>query len=128
MFEGGNGGGMIFRHGDPTCTVESIAPVSVAEPGYHDRAGTAARGMHETVIAQINADVRERVVEGVEENQVARLEISPIERLRGFTDRPAVARQPDSGDLLEDVIDKAAAVEPGVGRVAPPDDRDCPPG
>jgi len=74
--------------------------------------------MHEAAIAQIDADVRERVVEGVEENQIAGLEIGPVERLGGFADRQAVVGQLDAGHLVEDMVDEAAAIESGLGRRA----------
>src|SRR5512135_905459 len=87
LLEGGKRGRARLRHGDAPRTVEPLMPVTGAEPGYHDRAGAAARGMHEAVIAQIDADVGERVIKGIEENQVARLEIRlMIEGLRRFAD------------------------------------------
>ena len=33
--------------------------------------GTRARGMHEVVVAQVDADMREGAAHGVEENQVS---------------------------------------------------------
>jgi hypothetical protein len=72
--------------------------------------------MHETVVAQIDADMGERAVEGIEEDQVAWLEFFACQRLGRLADRAAVARQRDAGRFPEHVADEAAAVEAAFGR------------
>lgn len=74
--------------------------------------------MHKTVIAQINADMGKRAVEGIEEDQIARQKFGLRQRQRGLANRAAVTRQHDAGRLPVHVADEAAAIEPGFGRRA----------
>ena len=69
-------------------------------------------------ISQINADMRKRTIERVEKNQIAGLKFSRRQRLRGFTDGTAVARQDNAGGLPEHMADEPAAIEPGFRRNA----------
>jgi hypothetical protein len=71
--------------------------------------------MHKAVIAQVNADMGKRAVEGIEKDQIAWLEFRLRQRLCRFADRAAVARQDYAGSLLAGMADETAAVDPGLG-------------
>ena len=70
--------------------------------------------MHEAVVAEVDADVREGAAHGVEENEVARLEFVLGD---GFADLALFlggARQGLAEGVLEDELDEAAAIEAAV--------------
>lgn len=73
--------------------------------------------MHETIIAEIDADMGIRSIEGIEEDQVARLKFIAFERLGELADGQAVARQLHAGGLTENMADEAATVHACLGRV-----------
>ncbi len=79
-----------------------------------------ARRMDEAVVADVDADVRERPLQGVEEDEVAgrsssRLTVDQAGRRRLLV---GAARQHQAEAHLEDVAREAAAVEAGLGRRA----------
>ncbi|MNU06230.1 hypothetical protein D3C72_2513560 [compost metagenome] len=61
--------------------------------------------------------MRERPVHGVEEHQIADLQLVVADRPRQRRDLRRIVRQPDAGGVLVDVGHHAAAVEAGL-RVA----------
>ena len=76
--------------------------------------------MDELVVAEIDADVREREAPGVEEHEVARLQFGQLDYLADVAHVLRGARQRDARHLLEHVADEPAAIESGFRRVAAP--------
>ncbi|ODV42085.1 hypothetical protein AWV79_30130 [Cupriavidus sp. UYMMa02A] len=74
--------------------------------------------MHELVVTDIDADVREGLAHGVEEHQIARAQIIGSHGRADLADFNGTARQHEAEGVIEHVADKAAAVQAGFGAVA----------
>ena len=74
--------------------------------------------MYKLVVADINADVRERVAHGVEEHQVARTQFSRLDAGANAAHFNSAARQQKTERVVEDIADEAAAVEARFRRIA----------
>ena len=76
--------------------------------------------MHELVVADIDADVRERAAHRIEEHQIARLQVAHANLLAHPAHFLGAARQRHTERVLEHVAHEAAAIEPRIRRVAAP--------
>jgi hypothetical protein len=85
---------------------------------FHPHLAAGGRGMHEAVVAKIDADVRETAPQGIEEHEIARLQFVAMDRLADLADVARGARQYQAEALPEDMAHQAAAVEAGLGRLA----------
>ncbi|MNT46072.1 hypothetical protein D3C72_1826930 [compost metagenome] len=74
--------------------------------------------MHELVVADIDADMREGLAHGVEEHQVARTQVACRHVGADTADFDRAARQHEAEGVMEHVADEAAAVQAGFGAVA----------
>jgi hypothetical protein len=83
-----------------------------------DFAATSRR-VNELVVAEVDADVREREAPGVEEDEIAWLQVADHDLGAEAAHVPGCARQRDADDLLKHVAHEAAAIEP-VSGVLPP--------
>src|SRR6202012_2457406 len=107
---------VLIRRLDPPRTGKALFPVAVIHVVDTDRAARGGR-MHELVVADIDADMRERAAHGVEEHQIARLEVADATLFTDAAHFLGAARQRHTERVLEDVADKAAAIEPRIRRV-----------
>ena len=96
------------------CTASSSSGRSCPRRGPRAR----ARRVDELVVAQVDADVRERAAHRVEEYEVARLQLGFFHRLAGAADIARGARQVEAQALAKQVAHEAGAVEAGFGVVA----------
>jgi len=105
-FDGGRqpGGGV-----DPTRAIEALDPVALAHV-LDPYLRTAARGMDELVVADVDTDMAERRPHGVEEHQIARLEFVLADGLGRARLLGGAARQHHAQALLVDRAHEAAAV------------------
>ena len=69
----------------------------------------------ELIVAEVDADVRERPAHRVEEHEVARLQLGFVHGLAGAADIARGARQVDAQTLAEQVTHEAGAIEAGLG-------------
>ena len=77
-----------------------------------------SRRVDELMVAQIDADVRERTAHGVEKHQVARFEFVLGYRGAGLADFARTVRQDQAQALAVNVSDESRTVEAGLGFVA----------
>ncbi len=121
------GGGFADEGGDelrkdadhPARAIEPLLPEARVECRHFDLA-PAARRVDEAVVAEIDADVREGEAAGVEEHEVARLQVARRHLLADLAHVSRRPRQGHAGHLLEHIADEPAAIESGLGRVAAP--------
>ena len=105
--------------GQPPRAVESALP----EPGIQRRdfdLTPPTRRMDELIGAEIDADMRKREASGVEEDEVARLQLGQLDLLAEMTHVLRGARKRHTGHLLEHITDEPAAIEARFGRAAAP--------
>jgi len=74
--------------------------------------------MHETLLADINADMRKRLLARVEEHQVAGMQLAGIQRPSHTTHLRAGARQFYSQRVQVHMLHEAAAIKAVDARVA----------
>src|SRR6185503_19457351 len=89
----------------PARAVIALLPVTLRHRDDLDFAA-AVRSVDEAVVAEVDAHVRERRASGIEEHQVARLEIAARDATAQPCHFPGSARQGYADDLLEDVADQ----------------------
>ena len=77
-----------------------------------------ARRVDEVAIAEIDADVRERAVARVVEDEVARQELRALDRVSNMALPVGASRQGHAPGALVDVRDEPAAIESGLRRGA----------
>src|SRR5204862_4529647 len=97
--------------------VEAGLPVAAVDAG-DAHAAFPARRMDEAVVAKIDADMGKRVTAGVEEHEVARLEVIDRNTVAHLRLLARAARQRHAGDLLEYVADESAAIHPAFRRLS----------
>src|SRR3989338_7923178 len=95
---------------DPPRAVVTAAPVFFAHVCHHDRLA-AAGGMHETLFADIDADMRERLLARVEEHQVAGVQLTGIRFASCTAHLRAGARQLYSKRVQVHMLHETAAIE-----------------
>ena len=95
---------------NPAGAVVALNPVAAVH-ALDANFGTRARGVHEMVVAEINADMREGTAHGVEEHQVARFELAGVNLLSDFAHFLGGTRRRGTDAVLEYEADEAAAVE-----------------
>jgi hypothetical protein len=67
------------------------------------------------VVAEIDADMRKSAAHGIEEHEVAGLQFVAVDHRTDLALLSRAARQQDADRFLENDLDKAAAVETGIG-------------
>lgn len=75
--------------------------------------------MDETVVTQVDADVRIAAAQRVEEHQIAGLELVLVDRGAVLGDLGGVAGQLQAERALGGVRNQAAAIETGIGELPP---------
>jgi hypothetical protein len=107
------------RHGagQSASAIEPFLPETLVEGSDFDLAA-AGRGVNELVVAEVDADVRERKPAGIEEHEVAGLQVVERDLVADPAHLLGRPRQRDAGHLLEHVADEPAAIEAGFGGVA----------
>ena len=96
------------------CAVVAFDPVALAhvlDANFRAR----ARCVHEAVVAEIDADVREGAAHRVEEDEVARLEFLLVDHVADFALLLGRARQKHAERVLENELNEPAAIESTVG-------------
>lgn len=104
---------------EPTRTIEAVYPVGFRHV-LHAHLGTWLGRVDEFSIAHVNAYVAESSFHRVEEDEVARLEISRVNLRRRGRLLLCAAGQHHSNRLFCNCADKTAAIEPGFHRIATP--------
>src|SRR5574340_999122 len=82
--------------------VEPLGPVAVVHVGNFD-AATGTGGMDETVVAEIDSDMRIGVAHGFVKDQIARLKLRNGDFLAEHADGLGIVRQHQAGRLLVDI-------------------------
>ena len=93
--------------------VETLFPVAFLHVGNFHLAAAAGR-VHEALVADIDADMGIGAPARVEEYEVAGLQIGLVDFRADLAHGLRIARQHESRDLLEDMTDETAAVEPAL--------------
>ena len=114
-----NAGIRLGTHRHSPRAVESALPEARIQCGNLDLA-SAPRRMDELVVAEIDADVGEREPPGVEEHEIARLQIGDGDVRAEAAHVLRSARERHSRHLLEDITDESAAIEARLRSIAAP--------
>src|SRR5574343_111654 len=88
-------------------TIIALHPVT-AFHAFDTNLSASARGVHEVVVAKIDANVREGAAHRVEEHQIARFELAGIDLLADLAHFLGGARQGGANAVLEDEADETA--------------------
>lgn len=94
--------------------VVALDPVALAHV-FNTYFGASARGVQEAVVAQIDADVREGSTHGIEEDKITGLEFVFVNFVADLALLLSCARQKHADRVLENELNKTAAIESTVG-------------
>src|SRR5690606_33221077 len=108
----GRGGGRGVAD-DTAAAVEALVPVARVQALDADLA-TARGGMQKAVATEVDTHVRVGAPAGVEEHQIAGLELRALEALADFGQLLRGARQIEPERALKDQLHQGAAVDAGV--------------
>jgi hypothetical protein len=105
------------KRDQPARAVVALLPIALRHGDDLDLPA-AMRSVDEAIVAKVNANMRKRRASGVEEHQVAGLEIARGDPAAQPCHFPRRARQGHADDLLEYIADQAAAIETMLGAAA----------
>ena len=105
----------LFRERNAAGAVEALRPIAFIKVGYGDVTGRTAAGVYETIIAEIDADMRKGAAQGIEKYQVSRLQFGFGDLRADPADGERVMRQAEPRDLMKYMADEAAAIEAFIG-------------
>jgi hypothetical protein len=95
-----------------------IAPFPVVLGHAYDlNLATTTGSMYESLVAEVDANVGVGAAQGIEEDQISRLEFVPIYFAAQPTNIRGAARQ-QCAELVEDVTHETAAIEAGGRRIS----------
>ena len=96
---------------NPACPVVALDPVRLAHV-FNPNFAASSRRMQETVVAEVDADVRESTAHGVEEYEIARFQFVAVNGVADFALLSGRSGEQLANGLLENQLNKTAAIEP----------------